>query len=290
MRVAVVSGKGGVGKTTVASGLISVWDRPVVAVDLDVEEPNLHLFLRPDLNPGEDVYMEVPVADASKCVFCKKCSRLCQFGAIAVMGKKLLVFPDLCHSCGGCLAICPEEGALTPGKRLLGSLLSGKSPYGDFLMGDLRVGEAMSPPLIRAVKHRVDDYGPSAAMDAVLDCPPGVSCPAINAARDSDLILIVVEPTRFGFHDFNLAWQAFSTLDRPLAVVINRAGTGDTSVESFCREKGLPVLCKIPYDRTVAAASAKAEVAHERDPALRKAFEALRDGLRRVAGQGGDHA
>lgn len=290
MRVAVVSGKGGVGKTTVASGLISVWDRPVAAVDLDVEEPNLHLFLRPDLKDREDVHMEVPVPDASKCVFCKKCSRLCQFGAIAVMGKKLLVFPDLCHSCGGCLAICPEEGALTPGKRLLGSLVSGRSPHGDFLMGELRVGEAMSPPLIRAVKHRLDKYGTSSALDAVLDCPPGVSCPAVNAAMDSDLILIVTEPTRFGFHDFNLAWQAFSTLDRPMAVVINRAGTGDTSVESFCREKGLPVLCEIPYDRTVAEACAKAEVALERDPALREAFVNLRDGLRRLAGQGGEHA
>lgn len=280
MIVAIASGKGGTGKTTVACSLASIWERPVVAVDLDVEEPNLHLFLRPQVTWSEQAGLEIPVADESKCSLCRKCSELCQYKAISVIGKKLLVFPELCHGCGGCLAICPE-GVLKPGKRIIGTVEGGRSGDKEFLMGKLRVGEAMSPPLIREVKRRLNGVLEAQA-DAILDCPPGVSCPAVSAAMDSDVILLVTEPTPFGCHDFVLAFQAFAPLGKPMGVVINRSGMGDGSVEEFCRENALPVLCEIPYDRVIAEGYAMGTVVANLSAELGGKFLALRDALESI--------
>jgi MinD superfamily P-loop ATPase len=279
--IAVASGKGGTGKTTVAASLAAVWDRPLVAVDLDVEEPNLHLFLRPELEEAEEVGLEVPVADDSRCTHCRACADLCQYKAIAVLGEHLLTFPEMCHGCGGCLALCPT-GALTPGTRVLGVLEQGLCGPARFLMGKLRVGEAMSPPLMRAVKARLGRMLRETPGDAILDAPPGVSCPAMSAVVDSDLILLVAESTPFGFHDFRLAHQAFAPLGKPLAVVVNRAGIGDRSVPDYCREHGLPVLAEIPYSRAVAEAYARGRVVAALGPEQAAFFTGLRNGLRRL--------
>jgi MinD superfamily P-loop ATPase len=286
MIVAVASGKGGTGKTTVTASLVSVWDRPVAAVDLDVEEPNLHLFLHPDLGHEESVYMEVPEADEDKCTYCRACAEICQFKAIAVMGETLLTFPEMCHGCGGCLAVCPE-GALSPGRRVLGTLQQGSAGEAGYLMGRLRVGEAMSPPLMRAVKARLRDTLEQTPRDrrpdAVLDAPPGVSCPAVNAVMDCDCALLVTEPTPFGFHDFCLAWEAFQPLGPPMGAVINRAGLGDDSVQRFCKDKGIPVLAEIPYDPAIAKAYSLGRLVAEVSPELRGRFENLRDATRALA-------
>ncbi len=283
MIVAVASGKGGTGKTTVAASLAWVWDRPVAAVDLDVEEPNLHLFLKPDITGRETAFMEVPVADESKCTYCRACADLCQFKAISVLGSVLLTFAEMCHGCGGCLAVCPEK-ALSPGSRELGDVSWGTAGGRiGFFMGRLRVGEAMSPPLMRAVVAKLNQTPHAAAGDVIIDAPPGTSCPAINAVLPSDLILLVTEPTPFGFHDFRLAHAAFAPLGKPMAAVINRAGLGDRSVQDFCLSRQLPILAEIPFDRSLAEAYSKGRVVAEALPNMRKVFVELMTALRGLA-------
>lgn len=283
MIVSVASGKGGVGKTTLAASLLSVWDAPVAAVDLDVEEPNLHLFLRPEVSSEAAVFMEIPVLDETRCTRCGACVEICRFKALAMLGETLLPFPEMCHGCGGCLAVCPEK-ALSPGKRELGVLVRGEARGNEFFAGRLRVGEAMSPPLMREVKRSLfawladeTNHGPA---DAVVDAPPGVSCPAVNAVMDSDYILLVTEPTPFGLYDFSLAFEAFSPFGKPMGAVINRSDIGNAPVREFCRDNGLPILAEIPFDRAVAEGYARGRLAVEARFSLRKTFEDIRDAAR----------
>ncbi|MDR3556747.1 MAG: ATP-binding protein [Syntrophobacteraceae bacterium] len=274
MIVAIASGKGGTGKTTVAASLTRVWERPLVAVDLDVEAPNLHLFLRPEIEESGPAWIETPVVDESKCTHCLACSALCQFKAISVMGSVVLAFSEMCHGCGGCIAICPEK-AISAGKRELGEISRGYAGNTEFLMGCLRIGEAMSPPLMRQVKSRMKNIIEASGRDAIIDAPPGVSCPAVNAVMDSDVIVLVTEPTPFGLHDFKLAWEAFSPFGKPMGVVINRAGVGDREVYSFCAEKGIPVLAEAPYERAAAEGYARGRVIADLSPEFRNIFVSL---------------
>jgi MinD superfamily P-loop ATPase len=282
MIVSVASGKGGTGKTTVSAALATVWDGPVTAVDLDVEEPNLHLFLQPAIGGIETALLSVPVVDQARCTYCGACSELCQFKAISVMGQLILTFPEMCHGCGGCLAICPEK-AVSPGHRELGEISWGAAGKITFLSGRLRIGEAMSPPLMRLVKARLNERLAETGGDAVIDAPPGVSCPAVNAVIDSDVILLVTEPTPFGFYDFQLAWEAFGPLGKPLGAVVNRAGLGNNDIYRFCREKNLPILAEIPYDRAIAQAYARGCIIADLSLGLRETFTSLRDKLRDLA-------
>jgi MinD superfamily P-loop ATPase len=284
MIVAVASGKGGTGKTTVTASLATVWDGPLLAVDLDVEEPNLHLFLHPSLEGSAMAHLEIPVVDESRCTFCGACSDLCQFKAISVMGKLVLIFPEMCHGCGGCIAVCPER-ALTPGQRELGEISWGQAGAAGFLMGRLRVGEAMSPPFMRLVKAQLDAMIAASPRDALIDAPPGVSCPAVNAVIDSDVIILVTEPTPFGFYDFQLAWQAFVPLGKPMGTVVNRAGLGNDDIYRFCKDKGLPILAEIPYDRAIAEAYARGTVIADVSPELKETFVVLRGQIRALAEQ-----
>jgi MinD superfamily P-loop ATPase len=282
MIVAVASGKGGTGKTTVTASLATVWDGALTAVDLDVEEPNLHLFLRPDIGGNEAVHLTVPVVDQSRCTYCGACSELCQFKAISVMGQIVLTFPEMCHGCGGCLAVCPDE-AITPGTRELGKISWGRAGEVKFLTGELRVGEAMSPPLMRLVKVKLKQMIAARGGDAIIDAPPGVSCPAVNAVIDSDVIILVTEPTPFGFYDFQLAWEAFTPLGKPMATVVNRAGLGNDDIYRFCRDKKLPILAEIPFDRAIAEAYACGRIISEVSAELRETFVALRGKIRDLA-------
>ena len=292
MIVSIASGKGGTGKTTVSASLASIWDAPVVAVDLDVEEPNLHLFLRPELSPPEVVNIEIPVLNEAACSRCGACAEVCQFKAIAMLGDTPLVFPEMCHGCGGCLRVCPTE-ALSPGTRELGSLMRGRAGRIEFLMGRLRVGEAMSPPLMRAVKAALSALIAGAPRDAVVDAPPGVSCPAVSAVIDADIVLLVAEPTPFGVHDFRLAVEAFTPLGKPLAVAVNRAGIApaeEAGLRTFCRGRRLPILATIPYDRAIAEGYARGRLVADLSPGLRATFTALRDGLRAHCAKEAVHA
>ncbi len=285
MIVAVASGKGGTGKTTVSASLAAVWDGPLVAVDLDVEEPNLHLFLHPVITGSDLAHLLVPVVEEGKCNHCGVCSELCQFAAITVMGQLILTFPEMCHGCGGCIAVCPEK-ALSPGQRELGEISWGRAGRVDFLSGKLRIGEAMSPPLMRLVKTRLEQILAATGGDAIIDAPPGVSCPAVNAVLDSEVIVLVTEPTPFGVYDFQLAWEAFSPLGKPIGTVVNRAGLGGhQAIYRFCREKRLPILAEIPYDRAIAEAYSRGRIIAEVSPGLQETFINLLSNIRDLAKQ-----
>ena len=283
MIIAVASGKGGTGKTTVASGLAVVWQRPVLAVDLDVEEPNLHLFLKPEKVVSEEAFLEVPVLTPELCQRCGACAELCQFKAISLMGKQLLLFPDLCHGCGGCLRICPN-GALKPGLRSLGTVEISVTATGlPCLTGRLRVGEAMSPPLMNLVRQHMKRLAAEEGRELIIDAPPGVSCPAMTAVQDADVILLVTEPTPFGLHDLRLACQAFRPLGIPMAVVINRAGLGDLQVRTFCQEQKVPILAELPFSREIAEQYARGGLLPQLNPSLWATFEDLAEQLKGMA-------
>ena len=260
MLVAIASGKGGTGKTTISAALATVWSealmRPLTVVDLDVEEPNLHLFLRPVIRRASAASLEIPVVDeTAPCADCGACRELCQFGAVTVMAGKPLVFPEMCHGCGGCLAVCPS-GTLKAGTRELGHIEEGTCGTVDFLAGRLRIGESQSPPLIRAVLRRLAEVADPAG-DVILDAPPGVSCPAMTSVSAADAIVLVAEPTPFGIHDFLLAVEAFSPLGKPMTVVVNRSTDATPQLLDLCREHKLPVLATIADDRAVAETYAR---------------------------------
>ncbi len=286
MIYAVASGKGSTGKTTTSSSLAALWGSPLTCVDLDVEEPNLHLFLNPDVDDIQKAYIEVPVADEDKCTACGSCRDICQFKAITIMADTLLIFSEMCHGCGGCLKVCPED-ALSPGKRELGEICKGTAMNNDFIMGRLRVGEAMSPPLMRQIRE--DFPALREKGDVLIDAPPGVSCPAIAAVMDADCIVLVTEPTPFGFHDFKLAWEAFKPLGKPMGAVINRSDLGDTSVKDFCQENNIPIWAEIPYSREIAKAYSEGAVISEAIAPLKKTFADLRDNMRAAAEKGEVH-
>ena len=248
MIISVASGKGGTGKTTVSVNMALALGAGVELLDCDVEEPNAHLFLKPVIDRSERVEVAVPLVDLEKCTFCRKCSAICRFNALAVVARKVLVFQELCHSCGGCMAVCPE-GAITETGRELGTINFGTRDGIGFINGQLRVGEAMSPPLIKQVRAAADPK-----RITIIDAPPGTSCPVIAAMNGADFILMVTEPTPFGLHDLKLAVEAVRLLRIPAGLVVNRADIGDRQVFDYAARENLPVLLTIPFDRRIAQA------------------------------------
>jgi MinD superfamily P-loop ATPase len=288
MILAVASGKGGTGKTTVSASLASIWPLPVVAVDLDVEEPNLHLFLNPEIDTQTVSTLAIPEIEDARCTRCRICTDICQFKAIGIFGDVVMTFPEMCHGCGACWTLCPEK-AITPARRELGRILSGRTAEGDFIMGRLRVGEAMSPPLMRDVKHHLQERLADGMCDVVIDAPPGVSCPAINAVMDADVIVLVTEPTPFGLYDLTLAQQAFAPLRKPMGVVINRADIGTQAVQAHCQRTKTPILAEIPFQREIAEAYAQGRIIVEALPATRPLFESLAHRIIELAGHRNRH-
>jgi MinD superfamily P-loop ATPase len=248
MIISIASGKGGTGKTLVATSLaISIKDSErVQLLDCDVEEPNDHLFLRPVITGSEPVYMQVPRVDYSKCTFCGECARVCAFKAIAVVPKAVLIFDQLCHGCGACSYLCPE-GAISEEGREMGVVESGHAKGIKFVQGRLTVGEAMAVPVIRQVKKKIKRN-----MTAILDVSPGTSCPVVEAIKDTDYCLLVTEPTPFGLHDLELAVETVRQMDIPCGVIINRTVAGETRVHEYCEQEGIPILLEIPLDREIA--------------------------------------
>ena len=249
LRIVIASGKGGTGKTTVTSALAHIWPAPVLAADLDVEAPNLHLFLHPEISKTRPHSIMVPKVDEEKCTHCRACADICQFAAINLLGDMIYTAEEMCHGCGGCLAVCPEN-AISEGSREVGEIRWGTAGPVSYVGGRLRVGEAMSPPLIRAVKKAAVNQARD--MDILMDAPPGVSCPVVTSALDADLVVMVTEPTPFGLHDLKLARTAFAQMGLALAVVVNRDGIGDDGVHDFCCQENLPIAAKIPYSENAA--------------------------------------
>jgi len=269
MIISVASGKGGTGKTTVATNLAVSMGAGVQLLDCDVEEPNAHLFVSPVIEQSETVFTAVPEIDKDKCTFCRKCSDICRFNVIAIAGKTILTFPELCHSCGGCMAVCPE-GAITEIGRELGLLEQGTFDAGDFVHGRMRIGEAMSPPLIKKVRERVKPGNIN-----IIDAPPGTSCPVIAAMKDTDFVLMVTEPTPFGLHDLKLAVEAVKLLGIPHGLVINRSDLGNDDVWQYARTENLPILMEIPFDRAIAEAYSQGRLMVEAMPAWKGKFQEL---------------
>jgi MinD superfamily P-loop ATPase len=269
MIVAVASGKGGTGKTTLSVNLAWTFGSEVVLGDCDVEEPNCHLFLGGAMIGEEVVTLPIPRVDESLCDGCGECGKFCAFHAIVSFGAKPLVFPDMCHGCGGCMRVCPT-GAIREEPRRVGVVETWRAGNVTLIQGRLDIGVAMAPPLIRAVKARLP-----ANLPVILDAPPGTSCPVIATLRDADFVVLVTEPTPFGLHDLRLAVDTVRQLGPPFGVVVNRMGIGDGRVHDFCREQTIPVLLEIPEDRRIAEAYSRGELIVDALPEYRGLFRGL---------------
>jgi MinD superfamily P-loop ATPase len=265
MIISVASGKGGTGKTTIATSLALSLEN-VQFLDCDVEEPNAALFLKPHTDKMIPVGLPVPQVDKKKCTFCRKCSEICAYHAIVVLPKDVLFFPELCHGCGGCTFVCPEE-AIHETSREIGSIDIGAVDSLCYVQGTLNVGEPMATPLIREEKRHVD-----VRKTVIIDCPPGTSCPVIESVKGSDFCLLVTEPTPFGLNDLTLAVEMLRALEVPFGVAINCYGIGDDRVEYYCGCEKIPILLRIPWQREVAEAYSRGITAVEAIPKLRTAF------------------
>ncbi len=278
MVISVASGKGGTGKTLVATSLaLALSDkRKVQLLDCDVEEPDAHIFLHLAINRSEPVTIPVPRIDEMKCTYCGKCAEVCVYNAIAVLKKKVLVFPELCHGCGACSYLCPES-AISEVGREVGVVETGKSGNMEFIQGRLAIGEPMAPPIIREVKKHIDRM-----REVIIDVPPGTSCPVVEAVKNSDFCLLVTEPTPFGLNDLSLAVELMKKLQIVCGVIINRDGVGDGKTEQYCQDQGIPILLKIPLDRDIARLYSKGVPLIEGMPEWRKAFVALFQNIEQI--------
>ena len=282
MIISVASGKGGTGKTLVASSLaLSLSDDyKVQLLDCDVEEPNVHIFLRLALDQSQPVYVPIPKVDETKCTYCGKCAEVCVYNAIAVLKEKVLVFPELCHGCGACSYLCPES-AITEEGREVGVVERGGSGNLELVQGRLAIGEAMAPPVIREVRKYIDP-----ANVVIIDVSPGTSCPVVEAVKGSDFCLLVTEPTPFGLNDLSLAVEVVRKLGIPCGVAINRVGVGSEEVEQYCHREGIPVLLRIPLDRNIATLYSRGVPLIEGMPRWREEFLRLFQDIKDIVAAG----
>ena len=275
--VAVASGKGGTGKTTIATNLaytITASGKEVQYIDCDVEEPNGHIFLKPQITGNRTVTVDVPQVDLDKCTGCGKCGELCQYSAIVCIDKHVLTFEQLCHSCDGCRLICPTE-AIKAKPLDIGQIEWGKAGNVDYVGGRLRIGDVRTPALIRQVKSYIRDDRLT-----ILDVPPGTSCPVVEAVKGTDFVLLVTEPTPFGLNDLKLAVGLVRQMGLPFAVAVNRHGLGNDEVEKYCRAEKIEVVLRFPDDRRIAEAYSSgkliADVLGEYMDALSKLYEYMK--------------
>jgi len=273
MRIAIASGKGGTGKSTVACNMALSLVKEglkVTLADCDVEEPNLHLFLHGGEAIRKDVTVQVPVINKERCNYCGKCAAFCSFNAISIFPGNALMFPGLCHSCGGCLIVCPEN-AITEVPRKVGVIIRAHPAAGiELVTGILDEGEHSSVPVISAVKDELSEGGIS-----IIDCAPGTSCNMVAAVRGCDYCVLVTEPTPFGLHDLALAVGVLKKMGLKCGVVINKSGSGDRIIEDHCAENGVSILEKIPYDDRIARMYSEGRTAVTDMPELASSFAAI---------------
>ena len=274
--ITIASGKGGTGKTTIASCLALSTRQTVQFMDCDVEEPNAHIFLKPQFTAVQAVSLDIPQVNHNKCSFCGQCAEVCMFNALAVLADEVLTFPELCHSCGGCWTLCPEK-AITTIPREIGLIKSGRAENIHFTQGELKIGTATSPPIIKALKKTIQKNSL-----VILDAPPGTSCPVVETMEGTDFVLLVTEPTAMGLNDLAIALEVVRVMNIPCGVIINRCTDVYSKVETFCRENNLPVLMKIAVDRAIAEAYAAGIPAVEAKPELREDFRTVLNHIKGV--------
>lgn len=281
MLVSIASGKGGTGKTLVATSLVlALKDKgKVQLLDCDVEEPNDHIFMKPVINHSEVVSLPVPKVDENKCTYCGKCAEVCAYNAIAVLGKHVLIFPELCHGCGACSYLCPEKAISEVGKEI-GVVETGHSDGIAFAHGRLTIGEAMAPPIIRKVKAQANNDG-----TVIIDVSPGTSCPVVESVKGSDFCLLVTEPTPFGLNDLVLAVETVRALRIPCGIVLNRAGVGDSKVEEYCRKEKIPVLLTIPLEIEIARLYSRGITLVDGMPQWKESFLKLFEQIREIVNE-----
>lgn len=281
MIVTVASGKGGTGKTLLATGLARVAaadaETAVHLLDCDVEAPNAHLFLAPTFTASEEVTLPVPKVDLARCTFCGRCARVCAFHALAVVRERVLLFQELCHGCGSCVWQCPEQAMVEEPKHL-GRIELGHAGPVRFVRGLLDVGQALATPVIRRLKQRALPPADAEAL-ALLDAPPGNACPVVETVRGSDFALLVTEPTPFGLHDLEVAVEVAGEMRVPVGVVVNRDGLGDRGVDEYCARVGVPILLRIPLDRRIAEAYADGVLWVDALPEYREPLQQLHRAL-----------
>lgn len=246
MIISIASGKGGTGKTTLAVNLALSLESGIQLLDCDVEEPNVHIFIHPQSLKVKNVYTKIPKINENLCNFCGECSKFCEFHAIVVIRNKVMVFPELCHGCGGCLLVCPQK-AISEENRQVGVVKQGFDGGIELVYGELNVGEPMPAPVIREVKREIRSH-----MVAIIDAPPGTSCPVVESIYGSDYCILVTEPTPFGLHDLKLMVDVLREIKIPYGVVVNRAGIGDGRLYEYCSKQKIPILLEIPYQRRIA--------------------------------------
>ncbi len=279
MILTIASGKGGTGKTTIATSLaLALADDALLYLDCDVEAPNAHIFLKPTFDQSKTVTLPIPAVDEGRCDGCGRCAEVCQYHAIVVIGGKVLVFPELCHGCGSCTLQCPQA-AIDEVPSKLGTLEAGVAKEEVlFARGILDIGQPMAVPIIRALQ-RWYPFGETGTV--IRDAPPGVSCPVVETMSDADFVLLVTEPTPFGLHDLQLAVQLAGELGVPAGVLLNRDGIGDQSVHDYCQSKGIPILMRIPFDERIGMAVAHGETLVDAFPEylsrMRNLFRGIRD-------------
>ncbi len=275
MKIAIASGKGGTGKTTLSTNLASyiAQRKECVLADLDVEEPNSGLFIKAKLMETEDKYKMIPTWNSSTCILCGNCQAVCNFNAILKMGKSIMVFPELCHGCYACSELCPTS-SLPMKQKKMGELKYYKNENLNFIESRLIIGEEQAVPLI---KQTLDFIEKRFSEDTIkiLDSPPGTSCPVIEATRNADFVILVTEPTPFGLHDLTLAVETVRKLQKPYAVVINRTGIGNDGVEMYCMKEKIDIIARIPNDRLIAETYSRGELLYPTIPSVRNAVESI---------------
>lgn len=274
MTICVASGKGGTGKTTVAVNMAVTLARNenhIQLLDCDVEEPNCHLFLKPEWQNEESVNLLVPEVDEERCTACGKCNEVCEYSAIVVLGSTVITFNELCHACGGCTLVCPEN-AIWEIKHSTGIINRGIAYGFDFIQGQLNIGEAKAPPVIRQVKKSI-----LSDRINIIDAPPGTSCPVVESMKGSDYVILVTEPTPFGLYDLKLAIKVVREIGLPFGIVLNRADIGDDRVDDYCAAQGIPILLEIPHDKAIAEVYSRGQLIVEELPHCRSWFLELLD-------------